>query len=49
MLIHIYRLPKVFPLDDVTMLDELTDFAWSVDMTETLNFVDHHFFYDDVS
>lgn len=43
-----FRLPKVFPLDDVGMLDELIDFAWSVDMTETFNFVDHHFFYDDV-
>ena len=43
------RLPKVFPLDDVTLLQELQDFAWSVDLTETFKYVDHHFFYDDVS
>lgn len=43
------KLPRVFPLDDVTLLQELQDYAWSVDLTETFKYVDDNFSYDDVS
>lgn len=40
------RMPRAFALDDVTSLQEIQDFAWSLDLTQTLEFVDNHFTYD---
>lgn len=42
------RLPKNFALDDVTLLQEIQDFAWTVDLTSTLDFVDNFFTYEEV-
>jgi predicted acylesterase/phospholipase RssA len=41
------RLPKNFALDDVTLLQEIQDFAWTVDLTSTLDFVDNFFTYEE--
>lgn len=41
------RLPKNFALDDVTLLQEIQDFAWTVDLTSTLDFVDNYFTYEE--
>eukprot|EP01031_Cornospumella_fuschlensis_P026826 gene26826-32413_t len=40
-------LPRQIALDDVTAMQELEDFAWSVDLTSTLKFVDSNFSYDE--
>lgn len=42
------RLPRQIALDDVNAQQELEDFAMSLDLTDTFNFVDKHFVYDAV-
>lgn len=40
------RLEEPCPLDDVTTMKRLSDFAWTLDITKTLKFIDDRFLYD---
>ena len=42
-------MPRQIALDDATAVQDIEDFAWTVDLTETLDFVDKYFSFDDVS
>lgn len=44
LLMHQHRMPENFLLDDPTKLNELIAFANSVDLTDTLRFVEKNFF-----
>jgi hypothetical protein len=42
------RLLRQIPLDDVTALQEIANFGWSLDLNPTFKFVDQYFTYDEV-